>query len=123
MIGKVLIVDDEISIHASLEFILKQYNVEVLHATDGKEALLQVKENEPDLILMDFKLPGPNGIKITQRIKNHPKYHKIPIVGITAYASDENRQIALKMGIEQILEKPFDLMEIEKIMTVHFPQE
>lgn len=120
--GKVLVVDDEISIHASLEFILKQYNVEVLHATDGKEALQQVKENEPNLILMDFKLPGPNGIKITQRIKNHPKFCKIPIVGITAYASDENKQIAMKMGIEQILEKPFDLMEIEKLMSFHFPQ-
>lgn len=114
---KILIVDDEMSIHASLEFILKQYDVEILHAIDATEAIPILKETKPDLIFMDFKLPGINGIILTQKIKSLPAYQHIPVIGITAYASEENKQIAKGSGLDIILEKPFDLTELQKLIN------
>jgi CheY-like chemotaxis protein len=117
MTKTVLIVDDDLSIHKTLEYILKQHNITSLHANTGVEALKLLKTNVPDMIFMDFKLPGPNGIKVTRKIKNSSRFKKTPIIGITAYASPENQEIARSVGIETILSKPFELIDIQKIIN------
>lgn len=116
----ILIVDDEISIHTSLEYILKQHSIKAIHATNATEAIGILKKGLiPNMILMDFKMPGPNGIQLTKKIKSHPKLINIPIIGITAYASEENKKIAIKNGIQIILEKPFDLIELQRIINTY----
>ncbi|HAR63171.1 MAG: response regulator [Candidatus Margulisiibacteriota bacterium] len=116
---KVLIIDDEMSIHSSLQFLFNQYNLDVLHASTAHEAIRILKETKPDLIFMDFKLPETNGIILTQKIHSHPEYKDIPIIGITAYATEDNRQFALNNGIKTILEKPFDLVELQKQINIY----
>ena len=117
MAKSVLIIDDEVAIHKSFAFVLKKYKLEVLHATSGIKAAKILKENTPDLIFMDFRLPGPNGIQITKKIKSNKRLKEIPVIGITGYASEENKKIALENGVNKILEKPFDLVEIYKTLA------
>lgn len=106
MTGKILIVDDESQIRNILKHLLKDEGYTVRTADNGYKAIQLVTEFRPDLILMDQKMPGLNGIETMERIKE--KYPDQTIIILTAYGAVSLAVDAIKKGAYDYLEKPFD---------------
>ena len=106
MTGKILIVDDEYQIRNILKHLLKDEGYTVRTADNGYKAIQLVSEFRPDLILMDQKMPGLNGIETMERIKE--KYPDQVIIILTAHGAVSFAVDAIKKGAYDYLEKPFD---------------
>ena len=102
---KILIVDDNLILRETTRSILKSKfpALRVFEAADGKEAFTQIHDHLPDLILMDIRLPGENGLKLTRKIKD--LYPKIVVIIFTSYDLPEYREAALENGAEFFLSK------------------
>ncbi|MEJ2199563.1 MAG: sigma-54 dependent transcriptional regulator [Desulfuromonadaceae bacterium] len=107
---KILVVDDEPLICWSLEKYLKKHGYEVSTAADGEEALKQVKEDPPDLILLDIQLPGIDGLAVLERVKAAEE--DIVVIMVTALEVVETAVKAMRMGAYDYLNKPFNLDEL-----------
>lgn len=108
--NKLLVVDDEHLIRWSLEQNLKKQGYDVVTAGDGEEALRLVREEQPDLVLLDIQLPGMNGIEVLEKIKDHDD--DIIVIMITANSGLENAVNAMRLGAYDYISKPFNLDEI-----------
>jgi DNA-binding NtrC family response regulator len=110
MTHKILIVDDEPSLLQSLDTVLSdQY--ETILASSGEEGIAQVREQTPDLVLLDMALPGMNGLETLSRIKQHDP--NIVVIMITAHERVPDVVEAMKVGAFNYLIKPLDLDELE----------
>ena len=113
---KILIVDDNVSVRRSLSFIFDRNLYEIFEAKNGADAVKKAKENHPDLIIMDFKMPVLNGWEATKQIKQLPELKTLPVLGYTAYANDAHVASGLAAGCNEILMKPIDINAIlEKV--------
>ncbi|RPH88090.1 MAG: response regulator, partial [Desulfobacteraceae bacterium] len=100
----VLVVDDEPEILKSVQQILLDESYEVLCARDGHEALKKTEEENPDLVLLDIKMPGLDGIEVLQWVKtNHPQ---LPVIMMSAHGTIETAVKATKLGAYDFIEKP-----------------
>lgn len=116
MSGKnILVVDDESAIREMMKVILSNY--EVTEASNGCEAIERCNEKNPDLILMDVKMPKMDGIEATKAIMN--KYPHTKVVAITAYATDKKKEM-LDAGAINVLEKPFKKDQIRGTVEEQF---
>jgi DNA-binding NtrC family response regulator len=110
----VLIVDDEIAVRECIKMILKN-DYEVLLAKNAEEAFSQIKEHSPDVILLDIILPGLDGLKILERIKqNDPN---ITVVMVTATTTVKTALEAKKLGAYDFVTKPFDIDELRLVIS------
>lgn len=102
---KILIVDDNIMLRETTRSILESKfpGLRVYEAADGKEAFAQIRKRMPDLILMDIRLPGENGLTLTRKIKD--SYPKIVVVMFTNYDLPEYHEAAFESGAEFFLSK------------------
>ena len=112
MAKKVLIVDDEPNIVASLEFLLRQSGYEVHVAADGAAALRQVQAVAPDLVLLDVMMPEENGYDVCQRIRAHPEWRNIRIVMLSAKGREAEMTKGLSLGADAYVTKPFSNAEL-----------
>ena len=111
---RVLIVDDEIGVRESLKMVLKD-DYEVFLAKTAEEAFSQIKEHSPEVILLDITLPGLDGIKVLERIKqNDPSVIVIMVTGTTTMKTALE---ANKRGASGYVAKPFDIAELRLIIT------
>lgn len=107
MPAKVLIVDDEANIVISLEFLMQQAGYEVAVARNGEEALEQIENFRPDLILLDVMLPGVNGFDVLQRVRQQAGFHELPIIMLTAKGREVEVTKGLALGANAYITKPF----------------
>jgi two-component system alkaline phosphatase synthesis response regulator PhoP len=119
---KVLVVEDHEDTAELLQIQLEQVgNANVSIATNGLEALDKVREQRPDLILMDIMLPIMDGCEVTRKLKDDPQTRPIPILAVTAKVTPGDRAICLESGCDGYLPKPFMIQqlktEITKILT------
>jgi two-component system response regulator AtoC len=106
MASQILIVDDEPFNLDLLEQELADLGYAVERATDGKQGLEKIAKAPPDLVLLDYQMPGMNGVEVLHAIR---KQHKeLPVVLVTAYGSIERAVEAIKAGADDFLTKPFD---------------
>src|SRR4030067_2825082 len=87
---KILVVEDEAELTRAIQIRLEQAGYEVLIAYDGKEALEKAREENPDLIVLEFMLPKIDGYKVCRMLKFDEKYKKIPVVMLTARAQEKD---------------------------------
>ena len=113
----VLIVDDDGDSLYLLGHILSQYACETVVETQGSAALEQIKALLPDLILLDIWLPELNGMQITQALREDAATRSIPIVAVTALASDKDRQRIMQAGCDRYISKPYSLEDMESILN------
>jgi len=106
---KVLIVDDEPDNIELLQRRLTRKGYETLGAASGEAGLKLAAAELPNLILMDIKMPGLDGLEATKRLKAEPSTAHIPVIALTAHARPEDRQNALDAGADEYESKPIDL--------------
>src|SRR4030043_1806539 len=109
----ILIVDDDKSIRYSLKRMLEE-NFSVITAQNGEEALDRVRENPPDLIIMDLKMPGRNGIDVLKEIKSIDP--KSLVIMMTAYGTTETAIEAMKYGAFDYILKPFPIPQMKGLV-------
>ncbi len=112
--GKVLIVDDDMSIANLLKEALKGYDFTVEVASDGYEAMASARRQKPSLILLDLKMPGMGGHEALSHLKKDEITQDIPVLVISAHVTDEEaeRRTLLAAGAEDLLLKPFDMKQL-----------
>ena len=111
MSTRVLIADDEKNMRWVLAQALEKDGFEVAQAVDGKEALSAVAEQEPDIMILDHRMPKPDGMEVLRRLRS--KDHLFPIIMLTAHGNVETAVEAMKAGANEYLTKPFDLEELK----------
>lgn len=115
--AKILIVDDNEQLNSMLKDVIESWGHEVLLANDGLQALDTVRENYPDIILLDVMLPGLSGYEFCSRLKKDSMTAKIAIIMMTALADQESRIHGFKVGADNFLVKPINYDEIKAIMN------
>jgi DNA-binding response OmpR family regulator len=112
MTKRILIADDEPNIVMSLEFLMQHSGYEVKAAADGEEALRQLTEFNPDLVLLDIMLPLRNGFEVCQKIRENPAWKDMKIVMLTAKGRAVEVSKGLALGADAYITKPFAIKEL-----------
>ncbi len=108
----ILIVDDEPAIRQMIAFNLDLAGFNCLESENEDTTLAQLKRSQPDLILMDWMLPGKSGLELTRRIRSLQNFQETPIIMVTAKAEENHRVQGLDMGADDYLIKPFSPREL-----------
>lgn len=111
---KILLVDDEEGFLSVIREALEIRGFEVMSAQNAIEAGLELTTKRPDIILMDVRMPGINGIQACSAIKSNPGTANIPLIIISAISDEHEIKKAYKMGIDDYFIKPVD---IEKLVS------
>ena len=112
MDAKILIVEDERDIVDLLRYNLQTAGFETDYVRNGADALHQVVEKAPDLILLDLMLPEVDGMIVCRLLKNDPRTKNIPIVMVTAKTEEKDRVAGLELGADDYITKPFSPREV-----------
>ena len=107
---KVLVVDDELDIRSILSDFLPGEGYQVLLAVNGEEAIDLAKKEIPQVILLDVRMPGIDGVETCRRLKAEEETKFIPVIMITAYT--DNKMDAIDAGADDFVYKPLDLVEL-----------
>ena len=108
---KILIIDDERPIRETLEMFLREKGYEVATSEDGKQGLEAVQRERPEIVILDIRLPGMDGLEVLRRIKE--KGEETQVIMITAYHDKETTKQAMKLGAYEYIHKPLDADEFE----------
>jgi DNA-binding response OmpR family regulator len=117
---KILVIDDDPDIQASVKTVLESKSYQVIAALDGDEGLRKVVDERPDLIVLDVIMPGKTGFEVCRELKTDPRYHffsEIPVLLLTVYPDDrEKAHLSMREGMmmeaEEYLHKPFEPKEL-----------
>lgn len=109
---KILIVDDEPNIVMSLEYAFKKQGYEVFIARDGAEAMNIMKQNLPDLVLLDIMMPQVDGYETLRRMKNDSAFAKAKTIFLSAKSKKSDIDKGLKLGADAYFTKPFSLKKL-----------
>ncbi|MEM1360183.1 MAG: phosphate regulon transcriptional regulator PhoB [Pseudomonadota bacterium] len=108
----VLIVEDEPAQREVLAYNLKAEGFRVTKAEDGEEALISVKEDTPDLIVLDWMLPSVSGIEICRQLKTRSETRGLPIIMLSARSEEVDRVRGLETGADDYVIKPYSVVEL-----------
>jgi len=112
MAANILLVEDEPGIQELLKFNLTQAGHQVTTADDAEHALTFLKSTLPDVILLDWMLPGMSGIDLCRRLRNDERYLPIPIIMLTARGEERDKVLGLDTGADDYITKPFSPREL-----------
>ena len=110
--ARVLVVDDEADLVRILEFGLQSVGYHVETASDGQEGLKKAREMKPDIILLDLMLPKLDGYKVCRLLKFDERYKGIPIIILSARTQEGDQTLAMEMGANRFITKPYEFTEI-----------
>lgn len=117
MSKRLLVVDDEPNLLRAVAACLKAENYEVSTARSGHEALMQLAESVPDLIISDIRMPGMDGYKLARQLRGSPRTALVPIVFLTAKDETADRIEGFRSGIDAYLTKPFEPDELIAVVN------
>jgi two-component system response regulator (stage 0 sporulation protein F) len=117
---KILIVDDQFGIRILLNEVFQKEGYQTFQAANGLQALDILKKHDPDLVLLDMKIPGMDGIEILKRMKVIDP--DIRVIIMTAYGELNMIQEAKNLGALTHFAKPFDIDDIRAAVRKHMPQ-
>jgi CheY-like chemotaxis protein len=116
---RILIVDDNATNLKLVAYLMKANGYVVDTALDAESAILSIRVNHPDVILMDIQLPGIDGLELTRRLKADPATREIVIVAVTAYAMKGDQAKALAAGCDDYITKPIDTRSLPETIAKH----
>jgi two-component system phosphate regulon response regulator PhoB len=109
---RILIVEDEPAIRDMVAFALRRADYEPIHAGDAREANAAIADRVPDLILLDWMLPGTSGLELARRLRKDGLTRDIPIIMLTARGEENDRVSGLEAGVDDYVVKPFSAREL-----------
>ncbi len=109
---RILIVDDEPAIRDMVAYALRKGDFEPAHAGDARQAQESITERVPDLILLDWMLPGTSGLELARRWRREALTRDIPIIMLTARGEENDRVGGLEAGVDDYVVKPFSAREL-----------
>lgn len=112
MAKRILVVEDEAPIRDMVKFVLEQSDYTVIEAEDFAIGLDKLREPYPDLVLLDWMLPGGSGIQLARKIKQRKYTRDIPIIMLTARGEEEDKVRGLDAGADDYITKPFSPKEL-----------
>ncbi|KKL69235.1 hypothetical protein LCGC14_2116970 [marine sediment metagenome] len=116
---RVLLVEDEMAQRELLAYNLEAEGFIVSRAATGDEALLLIEEDAPDLVVLDWMLPGVSGIEICRRLKTRPETRNLPIIMLSARSEEVDRVRGLETGADDYVVKPYSLAELMARVRAH----
>ncbi|MFZ2451287.1 MAG: phosphate regulon transcriptional regulator PhoB [Methylovulum miyakonense] len=108
----ILVVEDEDAIRGMLLMVLEQAGFKSIAAVDAEDAQKVLDDLSPDLILLDWMLPGISGVEWARRLKKEPVYRDLPIILLTARGEEEDKVRGLEIGADDYITKPFSPKEL-----------
>jgi len=112
MTRKIVLAEDEPQIARLIEFKLKKEGYSVTSKENGEEALKAIKEDKPDLILLDIMMPVMGGYEVLRRLKEDENLKSVPVIMLTARAQEKDVVKGIDMGAEDYITKPFHPAEL-----------
>jgi len=113
---KILVVEDEVDVNNLIRTQFEREGYEVAQAFDGPSALKQVERHQPDLIVLDWMLPGMDGLSVCREIR---RTHLMPIIMLTARGEEIDRVVGLEVGADDYVVKPFGVRELLARVRAH----
>jgi DNA-binding response OmpR family regulator len=110
--GTILVIDDEKDLIELVRYNLENDGFDVIAATDGQSGLDVVKKHRPDLVVLDLMMPGLDGLQVCQQLRADPQSARIPLIMLTAKATEADRIIGLELGADDYITKPFSPREV-----------
>jgi two-component system phosphate regulon response regulator PhoB len=108
----VMIVEDETALVTMLRYNLEKEGFEVCEANDGEEALVQIAERKPDVVLLDWMLPLVSGIEVCRQIRRASATRTVPVIMLTARGEEADKVRGLNSGADDYMTKPFSPSEL-----------
>ena len=110
---KVLIIDDEAPIREMIAVALEMAGYEYMEAENSQQAHEMIVDHRPDLVLVDWMMPGGSGVELTRRLKKDATTAEIPVIMLTAKSEEDNKIQGLEVGADDYMTKPFSMDELE----------
>lgn len=115
----VMVVDDSLTVRRVTQRLLERSGYEVLLAKDGVEAVRQLQDVRPDVMLVDIEMPRMDGFDLTRHVRGNELTRSIPIVMITSRTADKHRRMALELGVNAYLGKPYQDDELLALLRTY----
>ena len=126
--AKVLIVDDDPDMRLAIASVLKSRSYQVIEASDGFEALRKLKEDKPDIMLLDLLMPGMDGFAVVRELENprNDNYPDVPVLVISSVREEASQrryelELGRKLAVDDYIEKPIEpfvlLQRVEKLLS------
>jgi CheY-like chemotaxis protein len=119
---RILIVEDNADNLELMRFLLDHAGYQVLCTTTGLQALEAIRQEAPDLIVLDLGLPELDGWSLAQTLKEDPATQQIPLVAVTAYTLSSDRRRAMAAGCDGFISKPMDVRSFVEEIEVFLPE-
>jgi len=117
---KIVLIEDDADLFSLLKYNLEKEGFALVGSQTGKGAIDLCRREKPDLILLDIMLPDSDGLDICKGIRNHSELANIPVIFLTARASETDRILGLELGANDYIVKPFFVRELIARVKVHF---
>lgn len=112
MSKKILVVDDDEQIRTFLIKSLEFEGYQIISASDGVEGWKILQGEKPDLVILDVRMPGMDGIEVLEKIRGDTEFKKIPVIMLTGESSDVNIISGLSTGADHYITKPFTISSV-----------
>ncbi|MEZ5353065.1 MAG: response regulator [Bryobacteraceae bacterium] len=109
---KILVADDEENLRTLVQSTLEDPSYQVTEVCDGERALAAAAAEPPDLIVLDWMMPGLTGVEVTRRLRADPALYGVPVILLTAKGQLEDRREGIEAGANAYLVKPFSPLEL-----------
>ena len=119
--NRIMVVEDNHRNMRLLHDLLNVHGYEILQASDGVEAISLARDGQPDLILMDIRLPHLSGFDATLLLKQDDQTKAIPVIAVTAFATPGDEATALKSGCAAYITKPVNVGELRRTIESFLP--
>ena len=121
--AKVLIADDQANMRQLVRLTLETGRFQIFEAPDGESALAVARREQPDLVFLDWTMPGLPGVEVCRALRDDPAHDCMRIVMLTARSQTEDRETARAVGADDYITKPFSPIELlEKVRDVLGPE-
>ena len=117
---KIVLIEDDSDLFALLKYNLEKEGFVLIGSQTGRGAIDLCRRERPDLILLDIMLPDSDGLDICKGIRNHSELSHIPVIFLTARASETDRIVGLELGANDYLVKPFFIRELIARIKIQF---
>jgi chemosensory pili system protein ChpA (sensor histidine kinase/response regulator) len=113
----VMVVDDSLTVRRVTQRLLSREGYQVVLAKDGVDALEQLQDYPPDVMLVDIEMPRMDGFDLTRNVRNDERFRGLPIIMITSRTAEKHREHALQLGVDAYLGKPYQEDELLELLA------